>query len=345
MDAIKVYEGTIDAVNSLEVLGDAFYVGSFQGVINGYQIESRSLFQSLVGHEKSVTGMLSYDKLNLVSCSRDGTVRTWNLEDGVERGRIQSRVEDEIHCMCRNENTIYAGTGSGHLLEFDLVEGICLSRRKIHDTVLSCLSFGQGLVVTGSWDRLAKAIDPKTGDEVAVYDSAKNPFGGNHRITSVTMGRDWLYCGSADSRIRLYDVGSARCLHELSDHTGAILSMKVHGDNMFSAGNDMVIRQWDTGTMTCQHVFRGHKDAVRCLAISEGGVMFSGSFDRTVRSWNLQGVRNYINMLEDARKERERSDMKEHVDRGGKKKGKGKGGAKGKDGKTKGKGKGKGKKK
>ena len=81
------------------------------------------------------------------------------------------------------------------------------------------------------------------------------------------------------------------------------------GPLLFSGSDDGTVRAWCPRTLTCVATLRGHEDNVRVLAATttttaagEGGeedccpsppppLLFSGSWDRTVRAWCLRTLR------------------------------------------------------
>ena len=46
---------------------------------------------------------------------------------------------------------------------------------------------------------------------------------------------------------------------------------------------------WDSRTLQCLKTLEGHEDNVRVLAVGERH-LFSGSWDKTIRVWDLQGL-------------------------------------------------------
>ena len=44
---------------------------------------------------------------------------------------------------------------------------------------------------------------------------------------------------------------------------------------------------WDIHTLECVRVLEGHTEAVLALAVSPAGCLISGSYDSTVRFWDL----------------------------------------------------------
>ena len=86
---------------------------------------------------------------------------------------------------------------------------------------------------------------------------------------------------------------------EEQGHTGAILSVAVSPSGKFVAtgGADRKLIFWDAATLRPLKTFMQHRDAVSGLAftrhissMSSGEQLFSGSFDRTIKTWSLSSA-------------------------------------------------------
>lgn len=82
-------------------------------------------------------------------------------------------------------------------------------------------------------------------------------------------------------------------------HTGSILSVAVSPSGKFVAtgGADNKIVIWDAETLTPTKTFPQHRDSVSSLAfarhisaMSSGEQLFSGSYDRTIKTWSISGA-------------------------------------------------------
>ncbi|KAH1497348.1 hypothetical protein KXV92_003376 [Aspergillus fumigatus] len=82
-------------------------------------------------------------------------------------------------------------------------------------------------------------------------------------------------------------------------HTKAILSVAVSPSGKFVAtgGEDRKLIIWDAATLTPMQTFSQHRDAVSGLAfvrhistMSSGEQLFSGSYDRTIKTWSLSSA-------------------------------------------------------
>ena len=58
---------------------------------------------------------------------------------------------------------------------------------------------------------------------------------------------------------------------------------------LISGSDDHGIRVWDVATGRCEGTLAGHRETVSCLAVS-GDRLVSGSYDRMVRVWRMEGA-------------------------------------------------------
>jgi len=95
--------------------------------------------------------------------------------------------------------------------------------------------------------------------------------------------------------------------NEKQGHTGAILTVAVSPSGKFVAtgGADKKLIIWDADTLTPMKTFTQHRDAVSGLSFvrhilsnTSGEQLFSGSFDRTIKTWSLSsGGHAYVETL------------------------------------------------
>jgi ribosomal RNA-processing protein 9 len=94
---------------------------------------------------------------------------------------------------------------------------------------------------------------------------------------------------------------------ELQGHTGNILTLAISpsGKYLATGGEDKKLIIWDAETLAPMKTFTQHRDAVCGLSFtrhisthSSGEQLFSGSFDRTIKTWSLSaGGHAYVETL------------------------------------------------
>lgn len=93
-------------------------------------------------------------------------------------------------------------------------------------------------------------------------------------------------------------------LYIVENNKDWILCMKILNDYLYTGGDDKRIKVWDLkkkcskfimllfvnlfnlNTVTLVEDFVGHEDGVVCIDFADN-MLYSGSFDHSIRSWNL----------------------------------------------------------
>ena len=89
---------------------------------------------------------------------------------------------------------------------------------------------------------------------------------------------------------------SPALFHSHVGHKGAVLSFRITSDFSYiiSCSEDQLVKMWDMQTQKCVRTFEGHGKAVRDCDVlpsftkenNTGGLIVSGSADKTVRIWD-----------------------------------------------------------
>ena len=94
-----------------------------------------------------------------------------------------------------------------------------------------------------------------------------------------------------DLLIRLWDVGSRRCVHEIETTEGCdAISFHPSGAVLATANHDRTIDVWDLHSWQRVATLRGHTAEVWAVSFSpDGRLLASGSMDNDVRLWDWKG--------------------------------------------------------
>ncbi|KAF8516915.1 WD40-repeat-containing domain protein [Hysterangium stoloniferum] len=71
------------------------------------------------------------------------------------------------------------------------------------------------------------------------------------------------------------------------DLPGKILSLKIRGSEAWTAESGHVARRLSLETGKTLQIYRGHTGPVTCIAFREPDVLFTGSWDNTIKAWNI----------------------------------------------------------
>uniref|UniRef100_A0A7S1I6L1 Guanine nucleotide-binding protein subunit beta-like protein n=1 Tax=Eutreptiella gymnastica TaxID=73025 RepID=A0A7S1I6L1_9EUGL len=304
-DCLTAYTG-LDPVVSLEVLSDCFLYGSYSGLIKGFNLQTGAHLMDLQGHTRTVKCMAASEPLSpeanpetLYSCSADGTIRIWDLGTGKCRGICtghQGSVETVEYCDEEGQAhpLLFSGGEDGTVRVWNANTGDCEHTVKAHIGKVNALQRVGGIVYTCSMDGLAKAIDIEKGQLVAVYEGTSPIRCLRHHTQAATEeGQEdthVLALGCADGRIRIYDTRTANCINTLEGHTEVVYTLNFADGFLYSTSDDGNIKHWNLESPKAEYTYNGHTDAIPCIRILPNGTFYTGSYDKSVRVWDREGV-------------------------------------------------------
>jgi WD40 repeat protein len=261
----------------------------------------------LHGHTDFVWNIaFSPDGRFLVSGSRDGTLRLWNVQDGRSihvfeghkhdvyglaiSGDSQSLVsagKDQTarlwHLQSgRNLKTLRGHTGGIHSLSLSSDDQILASSGQNEMIQLwrlqpdGTLSSFHPYKIFSSPTRQISALSTVSFSPV----SASSPSGVNQTLA----------INRHDESIALWNIQTGQ-LDRWSAHNAAVWTVlfSPEGQILASSSYDCTVRLWDVQTHHCLQVLRGHESVVRAIAFHPGGQgLASGSSDHTIRLWDVQ---------------------------------------------------------
>ncbi len=151
----------------------------------------------------------------------------------------------------------------------------------------------------GGWLAMSSA-----GEMSAASALARSLPGHRQAVTCVVVGcmdssgRRCLISGSGDGTLRVWDVTTYECVHELKGHVGEVSCVSdvfvgADGRHVVASGSyDMTIRVWNVGGGTCTAVLEGHSNIVCGLSrvfVDDAGrrCVASGSADHSTRVWDV----------------------------------------------------------
>lgn len=201
-----------------------------------------------------VKGLVGIDHNTFASCSRDGSVCTWQ-RDGA--GFVQVSVFKQHH-------------GFVNSLTFLVPSG----------------DYPSGLIVSGGQDKLIYAFDPFTAEVVYTL------VGHEDNVCALSSSNGLIISGSWD-KYMLYNFRTAKvwkdgvCIYTLRGHQAAIWGVICPAPNTFiTASADKTIKIWN-GPKEGK-ILTGHGDVVRALVAIPHGFA-SCSNDSSLRLWTLDG--------------------------------------------------------
>ncbi|HEY9810405.1 MAG TPA: NB-ARC domain-containing protein [Halomicronema sp.] len=173
----------------------------------------------------------------------------------------------------------------GEVCLWTIDDGKLLFRLHSHTGAVWGLKFsGDGqLLVSGSFDGTIRVVNVK-----------------NYQVFQVLKGhRDWVWgvdvspdspgLNYGDKKRLLTSLSSAIYPDEIKQKGGFIQGdLGFEGRVIASCSSDHTVKIWEPLTGECIKTLEGHRDIVQTIAFCpNGGLVASGSADRTIRLWNL----------------------------------------------------------
>ena len=166
-----------------------------------------------------------------------------------------------------------------------------------HEDAVCSLSFRGSRLASGSRDctaRLWAVANTPSAPEAALQHVLPHP----NLVTCVALSEDGalLSSGCYDQHIRLWSTATGECTRVLSGHTGTVWAAQWSGPLLLSGAGypECGVSLWDVENakrIACQ---TEHTKAVRALAVGQGalqGMLVSGSYDLSVRLWDIATLR------------------------------------------------------
>ncbi|PCH41976.1 WD40 repeat-like protein [Wolfiporia cocos MD-104 SS10] len=292
--------------------------------IRVFDAESGTALNVMKRHRDSVLSVdISSNGSYIVSLSRNGEMYLWNAASGAMVKRIQGDYLAKGECfehgcvafspsgerITAGYNTkalasiptpthVHAPADTSRAPElmavvqvWDVQNGVCLqsataeNSSKIYSITYS--EDGDSIAVSSD-SPVFCTFDPDTLAVVNRYS------GHEHSILCLAFlpTHNKIASGSADETIRIWDARSSSCLHVLRGQTSTIKSIAVtrRGDRIASCSY-LTVRLWDTQSYECLATLEGHSWLVSSVSFSPDATrLVSGSFDKSVRVWDLQNL-------------------------------------------------------
>lgn len=255
---------------------------------------------TLVGHEYGMkSGFLSSDETKFFSASLDGTVRKWDLRDGLE---LEVReVQRAVYASARSADGRYYATGGP--------DGVKLWDASTNAAVKEWTKEDVGVIYWIDFSQEGHRLTAAgKGGTVWVWESTTQELVGSYQINNVDI--DGLsFCSPAGERVAILPRNNATL--ELWDVSSRGKAKRLRLDrsvnnhardvkwclptNTLAIGNGTNVELWDLTNETRSGTLRGHGDSVSSVAFnSDGSRVFSGSLDGELKVWDSESHQSLL---------------------------------------------------
>jgi platelet-activating factor acetylhydrolase IB subunit alpha len=210
----------------------------------------------------------------LVSCSRDGSIRVWDVDSGFCAKTLSGHVEWVRALSISGDGAYVASGGDDRSVRlWKLANGECVSVMMEHSHFVESVAIAP--------EASAKLLDEtfKNG-----HGNANSAAGG----TSI-----YVASGSRDKNIVLWDALSGSVVSTLQGHENWVRAVVWHPHNprlLLSCSDDKCIRVWDVTTGRCiKRITAAHDHFVSdiCMTLKRP-MLVSGGVDQKVKVWDCR---------------------------------------------------------
>ncbi len=261
------------------------------------------------GHTDSVLSVAySPDGKQIVSGSKDNTIKIWNSEIGAEIRTLEGHSSwVNSVAFSPDGKQIVSGSFDNSIKLWNIETGQLIKSFNKNTTYVDSIAFSPDgkILASGGDDNEIKLWNIETEKQIK---SLEGHFG---MIESLVFSPDGntLASGSSDQTIKIWNVATGEQLKSLTAQFEAVTSIAFspNGKTLASTGSDDKIEIWDVKTGQPIKSLTNETDSIVVLAFSpDGKTLASGSENNTIKLWNietgqplksLQGHTDFVNSI------------------------------------------------
>jgi WD40 repeat protein/serine/threonine protein kinase len=276
---------TLKGQTPLPVLG-TYIVGLLSSPqVPGAFLAAGGLYPGRTGHTGPVLAVATFPDGRLVTASKDGTARVWDVDSGRELLPPLQHNSGVVSVAASPDGRRILTVG-GIVRLWDAATGRELWNGSTGLVIVSGTFAPDGKrMVTGDQAGFVKFWDTANGREILTL------VGQNPVLNCVAVSPDGQRVATAcwDGTARLWDTGGGPRTVTLKGHTGQIMCIAVtpDGQRIVSGGEDGTARLWDAASGRELRTLKAHSGAVGTVAVTpDAKWIVTGGEDDTAKLWD-----------------------------------------------------------
>ncbi|DAZ97362.1 TPA: hypothetical protein N0F65_003385 [Lagenidium giganteum] len=254
--------------------------------------------KTLRGHDHNVCGVKfapQSDSDRLYTCSRDHTIKAWEVSTGYCLQTLNTGHSDWVRDVAVSNDGLYlASCGNDRaVVLWDLQTMKVIQTMREHEHVVESVAFAD----TGAQElAIEKAHSKKLADSgaVALADGAMNGKPTDNVVmdglSQGTRRVKFLVSGSRDRTVLLWEAFSGVMLMNFSAHENWVRCVRFHpsGRYVISAAEDKTLRAYDIETGRCVRTLdEAHGHFLTSLDVHPSlPLMITGGIDKVINVWD-----------------------------------------------------------
>jgi WD40 repeat protein len=290
-DTVRSLEVDSDQVTALAPLG-------VDGVVFAAAFGPPRVWDLVTGESTRLRGGLGIVVMAVLSGTRivcgstDGQLRVLNLETGEVERTITIPAKHVSAVVVLQDGRVVSGSEDGVVRVWDPATGEATSTLAGHSGAVDSLAvLPDGRLVSGSDDRTLRVWDIESGKIVRVLE------GHSVWVRAIAALPDGRFVSCSDGTLRVWKLGSDTGATPAGSYWVTALAELPDG-RIVSGSGDGALRIWDKATGAITNTLREigpsetirtiENDAILAMAVLPDGRVACGTFDETVRVWNVE---------------------------------------------------------
>jgi WD40 repeat protein/transcriptional regulator with XRE-family HTH domain len=292
---VRVFEGHTDATRDIAFApdGKTLLTGSFDRTARLWDVATGAELKRFAGHREFIWQVaFTPDGAYAITASQDKTVRLWDIASGEEVRRYSGHQNYVVGADVSRDGRYLVTISRDQTARLWNEQGdVELPRLVGHgeDVHMAVYSPDGRYILSASLDHTARLWDAATGRQLELF------RGHGEAIHAAAFSPDGKHVATAsfDHNVLIWDIALDKWVRLLSNHLGTVYGLAYSSDGRYllTSGDDVdpVVLLWDVERGIVLHRFEGHTGGIHSIVFSpDDRYALSGSFDRTIRLWDLQ---------------------------------------------------------